>query len=174
MKTQIRYLLAGALGLLTSLAVVAGGEPDAPKRVKLTFVQPEKFTDIQMSSMNDDKAQAVVFEQLDKHLQKIAKKYLPADQTLAIEISDIDLAGAYEPWRGPRFDDIRFVRDIYPPRIELSYKVLGADGSVVSEGKEKLTDLAYTMRINMPDQEETRHEKELLSDWMRLTFRAKK
>lgn len=173
MYPKLRLCLAGAF--VFAAALVASAAPDAAaKRVKLNFVNPDKFTDVKLQSMSDDKAAEEVRDQLDRHLQRIAKNYLPEGATLELDVTDVDLAGAYEPWRGPRFDDIRMVRDIYPPRLEFAYKLKGADGAVLSEGKEKLTDLAFNFTVKLPDDESTRYEKELLTNWMRVTFRAKK
>ena len=81
----------------------------------------------------------------------------------------LKLAG--EPWRGPRFDDVRIVKDIYPPRISLSFRLTDAEGNVVKEGKRELRDLAFMMKINMSFRDDSvRYEKALLDDWLRAEF----
>ena len=41
---------------------------------------------------------------------------------LQLTIDDIKLAGSFEPWRGPDAQDIRFLKDIYPPSMNLHYR----------------------------------------------------
>ena len=50
---------------------------------------------------------------------KRANEVLPAGQTLTVTFTDIDLAGDFEPWRGGQAMDIRIVKDVYPPRMDL-------------------------------------------------------
>ena len=90
---------------------------------------------------------------------------------VSFTITDIDMAGDFEPWRGPQFDDIRIIKDIYPPRIDLAFRLVDAEGNVAKEGKRELRDTAFLMRITMGTQTDTlRHEKQLLDDWMRDEF----
>ena len=39
------------------------------------------------------------------------------------------------------------MKDIYPPRVKLEFRLIGADGKVVSEGKRELQDLGYLMNL---------------------------
>ena len=41
---------------------------------------------------------------------------VPEGDKLTITFTDIDLAGDFEPWRGPQWDEVRIVKAIYPPR----------------------------------------------------------
>jgi Protein of unknown function (DUF3016) len=79
---------------------------------------------------------------------------------------NIDLAGQFEPWRALA-TDVRVMRDIYPPRITLRFKLI--DNSRTSlEGEDELVDLNYlanpdTRLIGDP----LRYEKAMLSGWFR-------
>ena len=96
---------------------------------------------------------------------------MPEGHLLSVTFTDIDMAGDFEPWRGPRFDDIRIVKDIYPPRINLSFRLTDAEGNVVKEGTRELRDLAFMMKITMAFRDDpVRHEKALLDDWLRSEF----
>ena len=108
-----------------------------------------------------------------QHLRKRAQKELPAGEQLAVDITDIKRAGDYEPWHGPQFDDTRFVRDIYPPRIVLNFKRTDADGRVVEEGQRTLRDLSFLMGPRpLSDSDPLRYEKRLIDDWLRQEFKA--
>ena len=79
---------------------------------------------------------------LTAHLQKRADRQLPPGQRLDVTFDDIKLAGDYEPWHSPQAQDIRFMKDIYPPRATLNYKLTDADGRTIKEGSSKLLDMA--------------------------------
>ena len=92
---------------------------------------------------------------------------------LRVTVTDVDMAGDFEPWRGPRFDDVRIVKDIYPPRIELRFRLLDANGSVLREGERTLRDSAFLMRDGAHETDSLRFEKRLLDQWLRKEFGTK-
>jgi len=173
MKTS-KFLLISLLGLLPSLAVHAA-ENRTIARAQVLFFEPQKFTDVKDSYMGDYD-RTTYLDQIRDHVLEQAKYYVPEGHFLQVTFTDIDMAGDFEPWRGPRFDDIRIVKDIYPPRIDLSFRLASDDGNVVKEGKRALKDLAFMMKINMSFRDDpVRHEKALLDDWFRAEFpRVKK
>ena len=168
---NIRNLLFPALGLVTAGAIFAAAPPKAESRVTVTFVQPEKFTDASGEDFNDDRDREHVLASLKTHVETMAQRYLAAGQSLEVRFVDIDLAGAFESWRGPEYDRIRILREIYPPRMTLEFRLLAADGKVLSEGKRKLSTLGYLMRIVSPSFDGLRFDKEMLGAWMRQEFR---
>ncbi|MGC4071324.1 MAG: DUF3016 domain-containing protein [Nibricoccus sp.] len=88
-----------------------------------------------------------------------------------ISISDIDLAGDFEPWRGPQFTDVRVVKDLYPPRVNLSFKLTDASGTVVKEGERQLRNLSFQMTATPAfSSDSLRYEKALLDNWLRDEF----
>ncbi|HTL67726.1 MAG TPA: DUF3016 domain-containing protein [Lacunisphaera sp.] len=171
-STTLRFLLAGFVGV-TALARAAAGQP-APKNVDVVFSHPEKFTDVKENSMDfeNERGGANVFPRLQELVQNQAAPLLPAGQKLTVTFTDIDLAGDFEPWRGPQFDDIRIVKDIYIPRITLSFTVTDADGKVVKQGDRRLVDLAFQTRITRAfANDPLRYEKDMLTDWIHDEFR---
>jgi hypothetical protein len=63
------------------------------------------------------------------------------------------------------------VKDIYPPRISLVFRLTDAEGNVVKEGRRELRDLSFMMKITMAFRDDpVRHEKALLDDWLRDEF----
>jgi hypothetical protein len=64
------------------------------------------------------------------------------------------------------------VKDIYPPRIDLTFRLTDAEGNVVQEGKRELRDLTFMMKITTAFRDDpVRHEKALLDDWLRSDFK---
>ena len=175
MKPLLRHLLAAALLLLalSSPALHAAPEPaagPAAPKVKLTFADWEKFTDIVVDGSASKAASDLIYSELNRHLASLAKRHLAPGHTLAITMRDIDLAGTVEPWRGPDFGRIRYMRDTHPPRLVFDYQLLDATGAVVKEGTEKLTNLTYRYQISSLQRDTTTYEKQLLDDWMGSTF----
>src|SRR5688572_15898752 len=168
MKTT-RITLMTLLGLLPLLTV--GAAPTQTlARAEVNFFEPQKFTDVRDSYMGDYE-RTTYLDSIRDHLLEQAKYYVPEGHTLSVTFTDIDMAGDFEPWRGHRFDDIRIVKDIYPPRVALAFRLTDADGNVVKEGRRELRDLSFMMKITMSFRDDpVRHEKALLDDWLRSEF----
>lgn len=159
------------LGLVAVGAAVAADAGKPVPKVEISFVAPEKFTDVKNGSMDSERGRDALLNQLKEHLVTQGSKYLSPDQRLEIKVTEVDLAGDFEPWRGPDFNDIRIVKEIYPPRVNLEFRLIGADGKVVSEGKRQLRDLSYLQTISLPTSDTLRHDKEMLSNWLRQEFK---
>ena len=123
--------------------------------------------------MDNDSDRNDLMKLFTTHLNAQAGRYLAAGQKLEVKFTDIDLAGAYEPWRGAQMSDIRFLKDIYPPRMKLEYRLLGAEGKVLKEGKAELSDLSYLSNLTLPGNDNFRYDKGLLNDWLRREFGKK-
>lgn len=168
-------VLAVSFVALLSAATASDSQPQASASARATteFVQSEKFTDFRDSVMETDKGRAALEERFSAHVAKLGEQYLPEGQRLEIRFTNIDLAGDFEPWRGPDFDDIRILKDLYAPRMELEYRLVDAQsGAVIRQGAEKLSNMSYLMTM-MPTNanESLRHDFELLTTWVRREFR---
>jgi len=138
--------------------------------VSVNFFEPDKFRDIGRTYSPSDKDREEDLAQIRDYLVSQADRMLPAGHRLEVTFTDIDRAGEFEPWRGPRYTDVRIVKDIYVPRMSLSFRVTDADGNVVKEGKRELRDLAFNQKLVLDRSDPYRHEKELLNDWLRSEF----
>ncbi|HXB01566.1 MAG TPA: DUF3016 domain-containing protein [Opitutaceae bacterium] len=170
MKT-LRLLLP-VLGLIACGAVRADDTKSTPApRVDVVYVNPEKFTDLRDSYADTGRFRDEYLGDLKEHIEKKANKYIPEGQHLALRITDVKMAGDFEPQRGPRFEDVRIIRDIYPPRINLEFKLTDASGKVLKEGVRKISDINFLATINpyFPD-DTLRYEKKLLDDWFYNEF----
>lgn len=186
MKTWTRTLLAVALaGLLSAGAVDAKPrnvtDPDAPRElagdgpVQVQWTDPAQFTELRQSSNRWEAQRGDWVRQLAEHLRKSADRQLPAGQQLDVTITDIKRAGDYEPWHGPNLSDVRFMRDIYPPRITLQFTLSDAHGQVIDQGERKLVDSGFLLNSTMRnDQDALRYEKRLLDDWLRRELRQER
>jgi hypothetical protein len=173
MKTKV-ILVVALLGTAAAGRAFASAPAATPaeSRVSVIPVDPQKFTDAKRSSWGDYSPELVA--ELQTFMQKTGENYVPAGMHLEIRITDIDLAGDFEPQRGPKFDDVRIVKSVYPPRIHLQFKLTDAKGNVVSSGDRRLTDLAFENRTAWPADDYLRYEKEIVRDWFRQEFRGLK
>ncbi|MDB6127251.1 MAG: hypothetical protein JWM35_1147 [Verrucomicrobia bacterium] len=174
MKTKSLFFCAVVGLAATGLVSAADATANVNERTEVTFLNPEKFADVRDAYMGSDKGRDALLDQLRDYIVQRAKTYLPPGQTLSITVTDVDLAGDFEPWRGPQTTDVRIVKDIYPPKIDLEFKVVGADGSVVKEGKRQLRDLAFMMKISINRDDSLHFEKALIDDWFRSDFQRVK
>lgn len=164
------------LSLVALTALLGGCEsvPDAPAfdaadgKVTVTFVHPESFADA--SDRNMGPTSQHLLDEISGFLQREVRRYLPAGEKFEITITDVDLAGEYEPWRGPNMNDVRVIKDIYPPRFVFSYVRTGADGKVIAQGKEHLTDVAFQMQGTISNRDSLYYEKQMLRKWVRHTL----
>ena len=167
----LRILLVSLLGLAPVLAVRGFTAASLKPRAEVLFLEPEKFTDLRSSHMSSETDRESLLEQIRDYVMSQARRYIPEGCLLAVTFTDIDMAGDFEPWLGSRWDDVRIVRDIYPPRIDLAFRVTDADGNILLQGERKLRDFAFMMKIRMQsDNDSLRHEKALIDDWFRLEF----
>jgi len=171
MKTS-RILVSALLGL--TAAGMAGAADTAAKtadaRADVTFVQPEKFTDVRDGYTASEVGRNGILDQLRDYIVSRAKYYLPEGQKLSISFTDIDLAGDFEPWRGSQSMDIRVVKDIYPPKMDFDFKLTDATGKVLKEGKRQLRDLVFMSKLTLNTNDGLHFDKALLDDWFRNEF----
>lgn len=163
----VRLLVATALSGLAF--VVPARAEDGAQPVKVNFSAPERYIDAGLYSEYGAKSRAATMDALRGHFEHLGKKYLPAGRTLEIDVTDIDLAGEYEPWRIDAHD-VRFMRDATPPRISLRY-TLRQPGAPDATGEDVVRDLDYLNRLGRQTSNDTLfYEKEMLDDWFRSRF----
>jgi DUF3016 family protein len=149
-------------------------DPDAPRSlpaegpVQVDWTDPAEFSDLRYSGNRWEAARGDWVEQLAEHLRKSAAKKLSPGEQLQVTITDIKRAGQYEPWRGPNLQNARVVRDVYPPRISLTFRRTDAQGNLVEEGERKLVDSSFLMgNSTFGNSDPLRYEKGMLDDWLR-------
>jgi hypothetical protein len=142
-RGTVAILAALALWLGGISPMIAAAAAPAESPVSVTYVNPEQFTENRMYGRQDRFNRIDYLAQLKAYLVKQGQAVLKPGQSLHIDITDIQLAGAYEPWRGPQWGYVRIMRDVYPPRIDLDFRLVDKDGNVLREGKRVLRDPGY-------------------------------
>lgn len=169
------------LGLVTILAgfalagSAAGAEPAIGRdfRIRVDFVEADNFTDVRdrMSGGSPQYRDAVLGE-LREFLQRRGAAMLHEDLTLEIRVTNVDLAGDFDPMMGPSFDQIRVVKEIYPTRITLEFRLSDTEGNVLASGTRQLSDFGHrSMHLQIFASDPLRYEKDVLRRWLTSEFR---
>jgi hypothetical protein len=149
-----KTLLLGALAALACAAQAA---------VTVTFVDPQKYTDIGRYQGADT---ALMLKDLESHLQELGKR-LPPGQNLTVEFLDIDLAGE-DRFAAARGRDIRIQSGGADwPRMRVRY-TLERDGQKETR-EETLTDMTYLQRPERST-DSLVYEKRMLAEWFMRRF----
>ena len=165
------FALTGVLLAACASTGYAQQHPDqAVSRVQVEYLHPENFTDVRERYYPDDKARDFYLNALRRHIQRRAAGYVQEGQSLVVSITEVDMAGNFEPLR-TRLADVRIVRDVCPPRIDLVFKWTDSGGTVLKQGERKLRDLAFMTGAHLYRGDPLRYEKALLDDWLDREFR---
>lgn len=173
----LRPLLLGlAIALATACSttgVRTVTDPEAPRSlpeqgpVTVRWQDPSGFSDLRYSGNRYEAARGNWVQELAQHLRDEAQTRLAPGQRLDVDILDIRRAGMYEPWRGPDLDDVRIIRDFYPPSMTLNFRHTDADGRVLAQGERKLRDSGFLMGDSPMDTDPLRYEKRMIDRWVR-------
>jgi hypothetical protein len=158
-----RMAVAAFIAAFCGAAAARAGE------ARVEFVAPERFTDASVTGDHRIGPEEPTLRELADHLRHLAQHGLPEGQLLDVQVTDIDLAGRYDPLRlGAR--DTRIVRGVDWPRITLRYSLRAGD-RVLGAGDEVLQDQAFEFRAGR-SQPGGRlfFEKAMLDDWFQKRF----
>ncbi|GAB1489157.1 DUF3016 domain-containing protein [Opitutaceae bacterium] len=168
MKASLPRFFRAALACLLAGAVLFPGiaSAAAPKKAQaeVIYASPENFTDARDPADKPAK-ESPALARLRRHVENRARKVLPPGYRLVLTVTDVDLAGSYEPTtRRPR--DVRVVREGHPPRIDFAYTLTDATGATVASGKETLREPGFLKRRYPNPNDDLRFEKAMLEEWL--------
>jgi hypothetical protein len=164
MKT-LRKTVA-CLGFAACFSLQAAPAAQSP-RVEVVFDHPDKFTDIKDAYVPSEKGQQAILDQIRDFIVSRASRMVPEGFRFTMTFSDIDLAGEYEPWRGPQWDTVRIIKPVYPPAFRFTYAVTDRAGKVVRQGSEFFRDSGFQFRATLDQSDSLHYEKDALDDWLR-------
>lgn len=159
-----KLLIAGALAGLMSASF--HGQAEDASNLTLNFHEPEKFTDIRPANENRTRFRERTLAGFEKIFEEFAAE-LPEGYKWQVTITDIDLAGDVNPMYTRNGQDIRVVKDLYSPRVELNYELRDAYNELVASGEENLRDMGFLQSPRMagPHHQELRYEYAMLKRW---------
>ena len=164
-KVLLTLVFAGGY-VLSSLA--GAGE------VKVTWQDPDKYTDIRPGNESRDSFRAQVFEELGKVFTELGKK-LPDDVQWNVTVTDLDLAGEVRPMMRPGGNDIRVIKDIYWPRMSFNYTMTNAKGESSAEGTEDRSDMSFMMNRSInTGNGNFQYESRMIEDWFQKQLKSSK
>lgn len=151
------YTLFASLGLLCVLTPL-----HASAEVAVTLSEPEHYIDIGEGYGDIHRNTAV----LEQHLKTQGAQCLRPGEKLELQVFNVDLAGYNEWWHHPG-QDLRVMRDVTWPRIDLGYSWRDANGNVIGSGREWVADMNYLLRSSAArhDRDPLPYEKAMLHDW---------
>lgn len=153
--------------VLAAALLIAAGPAAAAFQIR--FVEPERFTDASLDTGYGSDAR--VLRVIEQHLQGLADRCLDPGQTLEIQVLDIDLAGRQEWWNRAGAYDLRVMREITWPRIDIAY-ALRRDNADVIEAREKISDMNYLLNSAYVrgDSAPLPYERAMLTSWFERKF----
>ncbi|QDF96798.1 hypothetical protein CJ010_09785 [Azoarcus sp. DD4] len=142
--------------------------PSAAAEVIVEFVDPQSYTDTGGYGVDAERNLAA----LKRHLQTEGRRCVASDETLALRVLDVDLAGRQEWWHPHSGGDLRVMREITWPRLEVAYVRRNAAGASIQEGRERISDMSYLWRSAYVrnDTGPLPYERAMLKDWFERRF----
>jgi DUF3016 family protein len=127
----------------------------------------EKYRDLRTVSGSNKSFKDKFFKEIEEHLAQLAQP-LPESQTINFVITNVDLAGNIQ-LVGTR--EVRIVKEIFMPKISLSYELKDEQGQVIKSDTLDVKDPSFLKRTNTRVERETfGHEKAMLTRWFNQTF----
>jgi hypothetical protein len=160
-----------ASGCVTTREPVGAGALPAQGPVAVSWQDPAGFSEPTWGAMPVDRDGWI--RPLAEHLRQRAESLLPPGHRLEVELLDVNRAGEYEPGGAAGANDIRILRDIYPPRIHLRFRHLDGAGAVMAEGERRLIDAAFLQQTTVGGSDPLRYEKRVLDDWLRRELESR-
>lgn len=150
--------------------LVALGVPaKATSQVAVTFTAPEHYRDASLYGGTGARAREPALSAIRAYLESLGKRYLRPDQSLTVEVLDIDLAGRFEWWR-PLASNVRILNDITWPSVKVRY-VLTEKGQDLANAEETISDLNYLMTTPTGfSSDPLRYEKAMIEAWFHKRF----
>ncbi|MCC4118420.1 DUF3016 domain-containing protein [Aromatoleum toluclasticum] len=135
--------------------------------ITVSFVGPQTYTDAGGYGPDAERNLRI----LDRHITTQGARCIAKNALLRIDILDVDLAGQNEWWHAGAYD-LRVMRDITWPRLDLAYRWQDMSGNVLAEGREKVSDMNYLWHSAYVrnDSDGLPYEKLMLRDWFERRF----
>jgi hypothetical protein len=163
-RLQAVYFSAAVLGTALMLASTA-----AAGEFQVRFIDPERFTDARLDAGYASSPR--VMRIIEQHLQGLANRCLGPGQALEIRVLDIDLAGSQEWWHRSGGSNLRVMREVTWPRIDIAYTLRRANTDVV-EARERIRDMNYLWNSTFArgDSMPLPYERAMLTNWFEERF----
>lgn len=154
-----------SLAALSLATLLVAGTP-ALADVAVHFVEPQRYSDAGRYGVEQERN----LRALERHFATLGERCLRAGETLELRVLDVDLAGRHEWWHRSAYD-VRVMRDITWPRLELEYLWRDANGAVLGDRRERVVDMSYLWHgAARHDATPLPYERAMLRDWFERRF----
>ncbi len=134
---------------------------------EVTWKDYKSYRDIHEGHEGRKQFRERTFKEFEEHFAKLAEK-LPEDQTLKIEVTDVDLAGDTHVG----INRVRVIKDHYIPRMDLSYQLVDSNNKVLLADEVKIKDMNFMTTSTLKYRSKPlAYEKKMLDDWFEDTFK---
>lgn len=175
-KTLFVTMVTSLVAITSAGHATAATPAVADGRIRVEFASPDSFTDIRDSAFGQsDSHRDFVLGELREFIRTRGERVLQNGLHLEVVVTDIDLAGDFEPWHGMRFDGIRVIKAIYPARVRLEFRLTDSTGQVVAAGTRSLSDFGQPGILSTTFRSDSlRYEKDLIGNWLNSEFRSQR
>lgn len=140
--------------------------------VSVTWHNPDKFLDVDAGEGNQKRFQQRVLDSLERYLHQQLPKVIADGQTIKITVHDLDMAGDVRPWVINN-QEIRIIKSIYPPMIDIEYSLFAQDGSLIDSARTKVRDMGFALMTNIGSRSNSfAYEKTMLKSWMKKQLKS--
>jgi hypothetical protein len=160
---EVVMLLRTRLLLGSSLIAAAFAAPAGT--VEVLFVNADHYWDAGNTTWDEP----ANLKEIAIHLRMLSERQLPADQTLKVEVLQVDLAGTVNPFH--RAVPVRVISGGADfPKLQLRYS-LESGGKLITSGEDWVVDMDYTHGLaNRGDSSSLFYEKRMLNVWFKKRF----
>lgn len=166
---SVRVLGRGIGVLLMVGAAAASAAPGATpstERAEVSYRDPAAFAEM----TRDPTRRPGWLDDLSRYVARRAARLLPDNERLLVTITDVQRAGSREPGHFGASADLLVVRDTTPPRIDLTFQLVSAQGAVLKEGSRRLRDVGFLNRSGFRPGDALAYEEKLIDTWLRDDF----
>src|SRR4051812_12360749 len=153
------------MNLRILIAAIAAAAVPSHAATVVTFTDPDRYTDV----ANERWETQTTLDALGAHIKRLGDKYIAPNDTLRVEVLDVDLAG-WARWGGRAPDRVRVARggaDFPSMRVRYSLE----SGGRTRTAEETISDPTYLNHgSRIRSSEPFYYEKRMLDDWFRSTF----
>lgn len=139
-------------------------------QIKVVWNDFDEYTDVRPSNETKGSFHKRVKKYLEKYFAELEQQ-LPENYQLQLIIKDVDLAGDVRYG----MQDLRIIKRIHFPKFNLDYKLLDANGNIVSQDSKRIKDMTFLDGIHSRSKDRINfyYEKKLLEDWFNKDLVAK-
>lgn len=156
MKKNILFAVASSI---IGCAAYAG-------EAKVTWQEPDKYTDIREGNELLDRFREQLFKEFELMLADLAKQ-LPDDCLFEVTVTDVDLAGEVNGMHAGAWQNIRIIKDIYWPRMSFTYTLKHTTQGLLASGQEDIKDLGFLSGGRSSAMTRFGYEEKMLQSWFK-------